>query len=150
MSREVVVASNRQIEANRRNALKSTGPRSPGGKVRSARNSKKHGLASDFARDPVAAYSADRLAKAIVRSNNDLSMSAARKAALAAFGLQCVYKARVAAIEQALSNNDSTDQERLILELNRHLKRIDHYEAKFIGRKHRALGAILAERTQNS
>lgn len=36
--------SNRKIEANRRNALKSTGPRTPQGKAYSRRNSLKHGL----------------------------------------------------------------------------------------------------------
>ena len=35
--------SARRLEANRRNALKSTGPRTAAGKARSARNSRKHG-----------------------------------------------------------------------------------------------------------
>lgn len=40
------MASAAQIAANRRNALKSTGPRTPNGKSASARNARKHGLHS--------------------------------------------------------------------------------------------------------
>ena len=38
------MASTKQLEANRANAEKSTGPRSQGGKARSCLNSRKHGL----------------------------------------------------------------------------------------------------------
>jgi hypothetical protein len=41
------VTSFRQIEANRRNALNSTGPSSPGGKERSRRNAVRHGLTAE-------------------------------------------------------------------------------------------------------
>ena len=41
------MATQRQIEANRRNAKKSTGPRTAAGKVKAAQNAIKHGLFSD-------------------------------------------------------------------------------------------------------
>ena len=42
------MATQSQIQANRRNALNSTGPRTPEGKARSSANSFKHGLSARF------------------------------------------------------------------------------------------------------
>jgi hypothetical protein len=44
---ETDMASERQIQANRRNALNSTGPRSERGKERSSRNALRHGLTAE-------------------------------------------------------------------------------------------------------
>lgn len=41
--------SRRQLEANRRNALKATGPKTPGGKAVASLNSLRHGLSSAYA-----------------------------------------------------------------------------------------------------
>jgi hypothetical protein len=45
------MASIRQIEANRRNAKRSTGPKTAGGKARSSRNALRHGLAGSCTPD---------------------------------------------------------------------------------------------------
>ena len=55
------MASDAQINANRRNALLSTGPKSPETRAKSARNSRKHGLRSErekLAREESIAYEA--------------------------------------------------------------------------------------------
>src|SRR5262245_33939099 len=47
------MTSLKQIEANRRNALKSTGPRSPEGKQRASRNALRHGLTAETVLEPL-------------------------------------------------------------------------------------------------
>lgn len=56
------MTSVRQIEANRRNAQRSTGPTTAGGKARSSRNALRHGLARSAISD---AAEAENLAVAI-------------------------------------------------------------------------------------
>jgi hypothetical protein len=52
LRREQVMASNRQIEANRINAERSTGPRTAHGRAVSSKNALRHGLARGVSDDP--------------------------------------------------------------------------------------------------
>src|SRR6266567_9478057 len=47
------MTSLRQLEANRRNALRSTGPRTENGKQQSRRNALKHGLTAETVIEPL-------------------------------------------------------------------------------------------------
>ena len=59
------MANELQIAANRRNALKSTGPRSEAGKRRASRNAYRHGLAAAVGHSVTGAAEIDALASAI-------------------------------------------------------------------------------------
>ena len=94
------MASQKQIEANRRNALKSTGPLSASGKKRASRNAYRHGLStpmdSDFAR------AVEDLAHCILGDTEDKhAVDLARHAAEAELELARVRRVRMALIERA-------------------------------------------------
>ena len=59
------MASERQIAANRRNARKSTGPRSGAGKKRASRNAYRHGLTSCVTSSAAVAKQLDKLIRKI-------------------------------------------------------------------------------------
>src|SRR5689334_14959424 len=96
------MASERQIAANRRNALSSTGPRSACGKKRASRNALRHGLTLPNA-DPEHAASLDQLTQEFAgQFRNDLIvMEFARVAAGAELDRQRVRRTRLALIERA-------------------------------------------------
>jgi hypothetical protein len=63
------MTSPRKIEANRRNARASTGPKTKEGKARSARNARRHGLAASILSEPQAAEGIATLTRALVGEN---------------------------------------------------------------------------------
>jgi len=63
------MATERQIKANRENAKRSTGPRTAAGRLKSSRNSLRHGLSLPLTFDPAAAAKADQIAQMLVPEN---------------------------------------------------------------------------------
>jgi hypothetical protein len=59
------MSSEKQIEANRRNAQKSKGPRTAAGKARASRNSRKHALCTISRNNPLYAPRIEAIARAI-------------------------------------------------------------------------------------
>ena len=95
------MASERQIAANRRNARKSTGPRSSAGKRRTSRNSYRHGLTARLTLSSKRAKRIERLARKIAGDTTDtLLLELARTAAEAEFDLARVRQVKVAVIER--------------------------------------------------
>jgi hypothetical protein len=95
------MASERQIAANRRNARKSTGPRSGAGRNRASRNAYHHGLTLSINSSAAYAKQLDKLVRKIAgNSNNAIMLERARAIAQAELELARVRRAKVALIER--------------------------------------------------
>jgi hypothetical protein len=97
------VASEQQIAANRRNARKSTGPRSRAGRKRASGNAYRHGLNVSITSSAAFAEQVDKLARKIVGDTDDVTMlERARAVAHAELELRRVRQAKVALISCAM------------------------------------------------
>jgi hypothetical protein len=96
------MASEWQIAANRRNARKSTGPRSGAGKERASRNAYRHGLTLSITSTAAVAKQLDKLVRKIAGNTEDaIVLERARAIAEAELELARVRRAKVALIERA-------------------------------------------------
>jgi len=88
------MTSQRKIDANKRNAKRSTGPRTEIGKLRASRNAVRHGLAAKFGTDEVDIRNIETLAKTLATDRPKCSAKAARAAASAQLELIHIRKVR--------------------------------------------------------
>jgi hypothetical protein len=96
------MASERQIAANRRNARKSTGPRSGAGKKRASHNAYRHGLTLTITSTAAFAKQLETLVRKIAGDSEDtIVLERAREIAQAELELARVRRAKVALIERA-------------------------------------------------
>jgi hypothetical protein len=131
--------SDRQIAANRKNAKKSTGPRSDAGREASRRNARRHGLAIEIGTDPAFQDDLAKLAKALSLSNGLQNVNErAREAAGAELDLLRIRKIRASLFETlSLVANDATSGS--LAELNDKLAKLERYERRAFSRRKRAL-----------
>ena len=95
------MASDKQIAANRRNAQKSTGPRSASGKKRASKNAFRHGLSRPML-GPAIPGAVDELARRIAPDTADQTrLEIARDAAEAMLELARARRLKVALIDSA-------------------------------------------------
>jgi hypothetical protein len=119
------MATERQIEANRRNAVKSTGPRSSAGKRRTSRNSYRHGLSVGAAGRP---EQVERLARKIAGADADaMVLEQARAVAQAQLDLTQIRRLRASLIQRMAEFGvlDTPDPLGTFRDLKRILKSID-------------------------
>jgi hypothetical protein len=96
-----MTASDRKADANRRNAKRSTGPKTPAGKAKAAKNAFRHGLSRVQPPDGAAAGEALALAQALTAGRSNVA-ERARVAAENLLYLQKLRRARAAALARAL------------------------------------------------
>ena len=95
------MASPRQIAANRRNAAKSSGPRSAAGKKRAARNAHRHGLFSMLSRTAIIGEIGTLAQEIAGQTSSEVALEHARAAAEAEIELRRVRDAKRALIDRA-------------------------------------------------
>ena len=95
------MASKRQAEANRRNARKSTGPRSSAGKKRARRNAHRHGLSISIVSSAEFAKRIETLAHKMAGAGADaVTLDLARSVAEAEFDLARIRRTKAGLIAQ--------------------------------------------------
>ena len=151
------MTSTRKIEANRKNARASTGPKTAQGRARLARNALRHGLSLPVGSDPVLCEEVESLAHKIARTEANVEIGElARRAAEAQIDLGRVRYARYRLLSDALSNPDydsrADSQQKFALILSRVAKQLlamDRYERRALVRRKVALRALDDMRRSN-
>jgi hypothetical protein len=125
------MATAKQVAANRANAARSTGPRTPAGRAKSSRNAFRHGLSLSLPRDLTTASEIDRLARAFAGNNP----SAQQLMAASEFATAQCELTRIRALRFAATPAPSAtlDPKRL-----RWVLGFDRYEQAALSRRKRA------------
>jgi hypothetical protein len=127
------MATERQIKANRENAKRSTGPRTAAGRLKSSRNSFRHGLSLPLSFDPAAAAKADQIAQMVLPENaEDARIMAATEFAQAQAELLRIGKVRNELMAGLDLRSGTAD-----VDLHR-LAALDRYERLAVTRRRRA------------
>jgi hypothetical protein len=129
------MASERQIIANRANALKSRGPRSAAGKARVSRNAIHHGLAANIWREASAVSSIEDLMQ-LFRAGG-YSEYKARLAAIAEYQTRSIRNVRSRIVKQLCEGAVGRGPEGSLAKDLIRLQRIDRYEQRITSRKRR-------------
>jgi hypothetical protein len=135
------MTSDRKIESNRKNAQKSTGPRSDAGQRRCRRNALRHGLSVAIGSDPSFSEDIKRLAGAIARGRSGQNIGEfAHQAAEAEIDLLHIRKLRASRFNAVLGNPETKLDDHS--EFNEELAKLERYERRAFSRRKRAFRAM--------
>ena len=136
------MTSDRKAASNRKNAQKSTGPRSEVGRQHSRRNALRHGLAVAIGTDPSFSKNIEALANILANSSNGQTVGEfARQAAEAEIDLLRIRKLRASRLNAVLGSSEATSADHL--ELYESLAKLERYERRAFSRRNRALLAMV-------
>ena len=135
------MTSDRKIESNRKNAQKSTGPRSEAGRHRSRRNALRHGLSVAIGTDPSFSDDIRRLASILARGRSGQKIGEfAHQAAEAEIDLLRIRKLRASRFNAVLGNPEPKLDDHS--EFDEELAKLERYERRAFSRRKRALRAL--------
>lgn len=134
------MTSERKIAANRKNAQKSTGPRSERGRRHSRGNALRHGLAIAIGSDPSFSKDIEVLAAALERNGGQAVGEFAVQAAEAELDLLRIRKLRASKFTDVYGQPSATLGQ--FAQLDKELAKLDRYERRALSRRKRALRAI--------
>ena len=135
------MTSDRKIESNRKNAQKSTGPRSEAGQRRSRRNALHHGLAIAIGSDPSFSEDIKRLAGVLARGRSGPNIGEfAYQAAEAEIDLLRIRKLRASRFNAVLGNPETKLDDHS--EFNEELAKLERYERRAFSRRKHAFWAM--------
>jgi hypothetical protein len=133
------MASERKVAANRRNASKSTGPRSETGKKRVSANALRHGLCSIQSRSLIE-EGVEALARRIVgKANDEVTLLQGRIAAEAQINLDRVRRAKLTLITLEEAAPLTEAMARVLPKI----AKLDRYEARAVAQRDRAIRTLL-------
>jgi hypothetical protein len=132
------MTSTRKSESNKRNASRSTGPRTPGGKLRSRTNARRHGLATPVEHDSEARGRIEYLTAILAEGSHDCErIEQSRILAACHLDLHRIRSARyeVFLTIDNLENASCNDLETAM----RAMDKINQYERRALSKRRRAL-----------
>jgi hypothetical protein len=133
------ITSGRKIAANRKNAKKSSGPRSAAGRATSRHNARRHGLATGIGSDPAFRDDIEILAKLLAGGRENFG-EFAREAAEAHLDLTRIRRIRAGLFARMrFFDAASTEDLRALAE---QFARLERYERRAFSRRKRALRLI--------